>query len=147
MNWVSAHAAPPINSLQINYLQVLNQSHLITVSKYITKLAPLQGQRALLSSLDHGLHDHLPTCFIMASKCISKLTQLQIQSASLSSRNLVYQLHLHTCMITASECISEVTGMSSSGAPKIALKRCLQPVQIYRVYMGSCIDIQIHSWE
>ena len=43
------------------------------------------------------------------------------------------QVHLQTRSVTASEYISEFTRMSFLGAPEIALKHRLQPVQIYRV--------------
>jgi len=53
---------------------------------------------------------------------------------------LATQARDHTRAITASKCISESTWSSSSGAPRIALNNCLQPVQIYDVWMGSYID-------
>ena len=69
--------------------------------------------------LDLGLQVHLQSRSITDSKCISEL------------HNLGLQVLLQTRSITASKSISEFTRSSFSGAPRIALKHRLQPVQIY----------------
>jgi len=91
----------------------------------------------------------------MASKCISEPVWSQPRSASPSSHNQGLpsasskslhhglQVNLPTHSITVSKCISEFTQSSFSGAPQIALKHLLQPVQIYRVLMSSYIHIQM----
>ena len=114
------------------------QPRLITASKCISRLARLRPAR----SHDHGPQVHISKLArsrppsvspdslnyvlrvrsITASKCISKLARLWPP-----------QVHLQTRSITASEYISEFTGSLFSGAPRIALKLRLQPVQIYRV--------------
>jgi hypothetical protein len=74
------------------------------------------------------------------SECISKFTQSQLQSVCAQTVNYRLQVHIEAGPITASECISEFIWSSFSGTPQSALKHRLQPVQIYRVQMGSYID-------
>jgi hypothetical protein len=126
-----ARSRPPIASpiLLDRGLQVHLQTRSSTASKCISKLARLQHP----SSRDHGLQVHLHTRLITASKCISKLARSRPSSVSLNSPDYGLQAHLQTRSITASECIYEFTRSSFSGAPRIALKHRLQPVQIYRV--------------
>jgi len=112
------------NSLD-HSLQVYLQTGWITASNFARSWPP----SASTHSLDHGLQVHLQTHLITAFKCISKLAWLRPPS----SLDNGLQVHLQTHPITASECISEFTRSSFSGAPRIALKHCLQPVQIYRV--------------
>ena len=98
------------------------QVHTIVASKYISPIA-----------LDHGLQVHLQSRSIAASKWLSKPTQLPPPTASTKSLDHALGVHLQTRSITATECISEFTRSSISGAPRIAVKHRLQPVQIYRV--------------
>ena len=84
-------------------------------------------------SLNHGLHLFLPTPLITASKCISKLARSGPQSASPNMLDYGTQLHLQSRSITALEYTSQPTQPSISGAPHIAPKLRLQPVQIYCV--------------
>jgi len=56
------------------------------------------------------------------------------------------EVHLQTYSFTTSECICEFIPLSLSGAPRIAPKHHLQPVQIYRVSMGTYTDIWIHRY-
>jgi len=115
-----------------NSLDPCFQVCMIMASKCISKLAPSWPRSASPISLDHGLrsacpnsHNHgLQVCTVIATKCISKLAQ---------SRPL--------------KCISESTRLSSSGAPQIALKHRLQPVQIYRVLMCSYIVTYMHRYK
>jgi len=146
-----ARSRPPSaspNSLD-HGLQVHLQTRSIAASKCISKLARLQppsshdhGLQVHISklarswppsaspnSLDHGLQVYLRTRSITAFKCITTLARLRPPS----SHDHGLQVHLQTRSITASEGISEFTRWSFSGAPRIALKHRLQPVQIYRV--------------
>jgi hypothetical protein len=143
-----ARSRPPI-SLDPGF-QVYLQTRSITASKCISKLARSRPPsaspnsldpglqvyfqtRSISNSLDHCLQVHLQTRSIPVSKCISKLARLLPPSASTHSLDHGLQVHLQTRSIMASECISEFTRSSFSGAPRIALKLLLQPVQIYRV--------------
>jgi hypothetical protein len=125
-----------LQSVLPNSLDYGLQVRTIMASKCISKLARSRSRSASLSSLDHSLQVYLQIHSITASKCISKLAR----SRPPSSHDHGLQVHLQTRSITASECISEFTRSSFSGAPRIALKHRLQPVQIYCVYMGSYID-------
>jgi len=132
-------------SVSLSSLNLVLQLHLqtrsITASKCISKLARLRPPQV-----------HLQTPSITISDCISKFTRsrppsvspntldyrLQVHRSrppSVFPNTLDYrlQVHLQSRSITASECISEFTRLSFSGAPRIALKRHLQPIQIYRV--------------
>ena len=126
------------------------QTRSITASKCIPILARLPPPSVSPNSLHHRLQVHLQTRSITASKGISRLDRLRPASShdhglqvhistlarsrppSASPNSLDYrlQVHLHSRLITASEYISEFTGSSISGAPRIALKHRLQPVQI-----------------
>jgi len=139
-------------------LQVHHQTPYITASKCLSNLAWLQPPSVspkLLQyglavhtitdcnclsphSLDHGLSVYFETRLMTPSKCISKLAWLRPPS----SHDHALPVHFETHLITASKSISELTGSSVSGAPWIALKQCLQPIQIYRVLMGSNIDAE-----
>ena len=136
-------------SVYPNLLDHSLQVHLHTrsnmASKRISKLARLRP--ASLHHHDHQVHlqtrsitsfmlawssplsAYLHTPSIMASKWISKLTRLQLPS----SHDSGLQVRLQTCSITISPCISMFTYSSFWGAPPIAPKHRLQPVQIYRV--------------
>jgi len=139
----SVSPSPHNHSLQV-YLQI----HSITAYKCISKLTRLwpatshshglqcisklalsRSRSASVSSLDHGLQVYLQICSITASRSISKLAQLW----PASSHDYGIQVHLQSHLIMPSECISQFTRSSFSGAPGIALKQCLQPVQIYCV--------------
>ena len=98
------------------------QTHTITASKCISKLARLQPPEV-----------HLQTPSISISECISKFTLSRPLSVSPNTLDYRLQVHLQSRSITALECISEFTRSSFSGAPRIALKRRLQPIQIYSV--------------
>ena len=90
-------------------IQVYLQSHSITPSKCISKLARLWHPSthdhglpsASLNSFDHGLGVHLHTRSITLSKCISIPAWLQPPSSH------YYGLQVYT--ITASKCISKLT--------------------------------------
>jgi len=123
---------PYLNSLD-HGLQMHLWVHFISVSKCISKLARSWPPSASQNLIDHGLQVNHWVHSISASKCMSKLARSRPPSASLSSRNRDLQWHLQTRSITASECMSEFTWSSFSGAPLIALKHPLQPVQIYCV--------------
>jgi len=141
MKAVSAPGAPSIERLQ-----VLVQSHSIMASKFISKLGQSRLQSASRSLLNHGLQTYSITTSQFAplwpSKCISKLPQLRPPSW----QNYCPQLNLQTCSITASKCISEFARSSSSGAPQIAQRHLLQPVQIYCLQMDYYIDTSIHRY-
>jgi len=100
-----------------------------TTSKYLSKLARLRAP----SSLDHGLQVHLQTRSITASQCISKLAWSRPPSVSPNTLDYHLQENLQSRSLTASECVSEFTWLLLSGAPRITLKRRLQPIQIYCV--------------
>jgi len=117
-------------------LQVHLQTCSITASKCISKLPPLWPP----SSCDHGLQVHLQTRLMMILECISMFGPSRSPSVSPNTLEYCLQVHLPTHSIMPSECISELTWLSVSGAPRIALEHRLQPVQIYRVQMGSYID-------
>ena len=120
--WVTWSRPPNASRNSLKHsLQVHLQTRSITASKCIFEL------------LDVGLQVHHQTCSITASKCIFKLARLRPPSVSLSSLDHSLPVLLHICSITASKCISEFTWSSFSGAPQIALKHCLQPVQISSV--------------
>jgi hypothetical protein len=139
----AVHQLPPStrpNSLDYG-LQVHLQTRSITASKCISKLAQSWPPSVCPNSLDHGIQ--VPT--IMASKCIYTLARSLPSSVSLNSLDYGLQVHLQSRSIMASKvhlqtrsitppaCIPEFTQSSFSGAPRIALKHRLQPVQIYRV--------------
>jgi len=148
MNRVPAPGAPSIDRLQ-----VLVQSRSITASKCISRLARLRAPRShdhclqvhisklarsrppsvSPNSLDYGLQVHLQTRSITISECISKFTRSRPPSVSPNTLDYRLQVHLQIRSITALEYISEFTRSSFTGAPRIALKHRLQPVQIYRV--------------
>ena len=98
------------------------QSRSITPSKCISKLVPFQRPQV-----------HLQSPLITISECISMFTRSRPPSVSPSTLGYRLQVHLHSRSITASEYISEFTWSSFSGALRIAVKRRLQPIQIYRV--------------
>ena len=110
------------HGLQVAYLQTRS----ITATKCIPNLA----QSGPPSSHEHGLQVHLQTPSIMIWECISKFTWSRPPSVSPNTLDFRLQVHLQTRSITALEYISEFTQSSVSGAPRIALKHCLQPVQI-----------------
>jgi len=110
-------------------LQVHLETRSITASNCISQLARLRPA----SSDKHGLQVHLQTRSIAISECISKFTRSLPRSVSPNMLDYCLQVHLQTRSVTASEYISEFTRMSFLGAPEIALKHRLQPVQIYRV--------------
>jgi len=95
-------------------LQVHRQTRLITACKFTRSSSP--GQ-------------YLPICSITASKAISQLARLWLPS----SHDHCLQAGPQICWITASDSLSQFTGFSFSGAPRISLNHCLQPVQIYCV--------------
>jgi len=105
------------------------QTRSITASKCISKLAQSRPPSVYLNSLNYSLQ----VCTMMDSKCIYKLARSRSRSASLSALDHGLQVCLAGRSITASECISEFTWSSFSGAPQIALKDRLQPIQVYRV--------------
>ena len=133
-----ARLQPP--SSHNHSLQVHLQTRSITASKCISKPARWRPPSASPNSLDNGLQVHLQTPSIAISECISKFTRSRPPSVCANTVDYYLQVHLQTSSITASECISEFTRSSFSGPPQIALKHRLQPVQIYRMYMGSYID-------
>jgi len=141
--------------------QVHLQTHSITASEWITKLAQSQPPCSSPNLLNHGNYDlpvHLLSHSIMASKfgrlsppsaypnlpyhgfqvhkiiafkCNSKLIRLRPPSASPSSFDFGLQVHLHTWSMTAGKCDSKFSSVSSLAAPWIALKHRLQPGEIY----------------
>jgi len=115
-----------------------------TASKYSSNLAQLRPP----SSHHHGLQVHLQTRSITSSKCLFQLAWLRppnsldhcvhvyLQTCMITASKFAWsrlQVHVQIHSITSSECISEFTHLSFPGAPQIALKHCLHPVQIYRV--------------
>ena len=137
-----------VSSTRPNSLDYGLQVRSITASECISKIARLRPPSASPNSLDYGLQ----TRSIMASKCITKLARfrpsslhdhglqvhLQTQSitgpsVSLNSHDYGFQVHFHTRSLKALECIFQFTRSSFSGAPRIALKQHLQPIQKYRV--------------
>jgi len=113
-------------------LQVSLQTCSITPSKCISRLA-----RSRPGSLrQRVLQIHLQTHSITISECISNFTRSGPPSVSPTTLDYRLQVRLYTCSITALECISEFAWRSLSGTPQIALKHCLQPVQIYPVVDG-----------
>jgi len=90
MNGDSAPSAPPIDLLQMYYLQVLLHSRSITASKCISNLAQIQPLRLHTHGLQVHLQTHLPTASKLIRswppKCISKLVRSRPASASLSTQ-------------------------------------------------------------
>ena len=83
MDIVSAHGVPPIDSLQIDHLQVLLQScSIIACNKCISKFAQSRPRSVPLSSLNLRPKLHLQTRSITASKFISEFTRPRPQSVS-----------------------------------------------------------------
>ena len=105
------------------------QVYLQTRSNMASRFARSWPPSALTQSLDHGLQGYLQNRSITALKCISIVARLLPPSLY----DFSLQVHLQTRLITASEFIFEFTRLSLLGAPRIALKHCLHPVQIYRV--------------
>jgi len=122
-----------ISKLARSWPPVHLQTRSSTASNCISKLARLRPPSASPNLLDHGLQVHHQTRSIMVSNCISKLARSRPPIVSPNTLDYCLQVHLETCSITASECISEFTRSSFSGAPRIALKHRLQPIQIYCV--------------
>jgi len=128
------------------WIECYHPAHLqLTICMCFPYLARLWHPSASRNLLDHGLQVHLQPCAIIASKfavswhqspylkCISESTRSRLQSASPNSLDYSLQVDLQTSSITASECISEFTWLSSSDAPRIALKRSVFAVQIFCV--------------
>jgi len=107
----------------------LPNSHVHCIQVHISKHTRSWPPSVSPNSLDRGQHVHLRTPAITAFKCISTLARLWRPS----SHDPGSQVHRTTRSFTASEGISEFTQSSFSGAPRIALKHRLQPVQIYSV--------------
>ena len=134
-----ARSQPPsVSPNSLNHgLQVHLQTRSITASMCISRLAGFWPA----SSHGHLLQVHLQTRSITAWKFAQSWppsAHLQSHSFTASkciSSTLDYglQVHLQSCLITALEYISVFTRSSFSGAPWIALKLRLQPVQIYCV--------------
>ena len=99
------------------------KTHLIVASKCLLFWPPCSAP----NFLDHSFLLYLWVHLISASHCISKL--------ALSWR----PVHLSVHTMTTSKSISGLTQLSSSGAPRFALKHHLQPAQIYRVQMDSYV--------
>jgi hypothetical protein len=118
-----------LQTRSITASKCISEFNLISASKCISKLAQSQPPSVSLYSHDAGLQ----TCSITISECISQFTRLGPPSVSPNTLDYRLLVHLQTRSITASECISEFTQSSFSGEPRIALKHCLQPVQIYCV--------------
>jgi len=143
MKGVSAPGAPSIECLP-----ALVQARWVTACKCIAKLARSRPPSVSPNSLVYAIQVRT----IMACRCIYTLARSLPPSASPNSLDHGLQLHLQTlsitaakvdhqtCSITATACIPAFTRSSFSSAPRIALKHRLQPVQIYRVQMGSYID-------
>jgi len=108
-------------------------AHSITASKWISKLSWLRPRSPSPNLLDHGLQVYLQPRSITASKSISSFTRSRPPGVFSNPLDYCLQVRLQTRWITFSERISEFTPSSFSGAPRIALKHRLQPVQIYRV--------------
>jgi len=94
-------------------------------SNCISKLARSQPP----SSNDHDLQVHRHTRLLMASK----FTQSWAPTLSPHLLHYSLQVDVYVQEVISSKCISEYTWWSSSGTPPIALKHCLQLVQIYCV--------------
>jgi len=105
----------------------------LTISECISKFTRSRPPSASPNSLDYGLHVHLQTLSMTACNCISTLARLRPPCVSPNTLDYRLQVHLQSRSIMATECSSEFTRSSFSGAPRIALKRRLQPIQIYRV--------------
>jgi hypothetical protein len=131
--WISKHSLLRHPSSHDHDLQVHLQTRSIMASKCISRLARSRPPSAS------------PSRTIIAFKCIFKLARSRPPSASPNSLDCGLQVypqtrsiaaskvHLQTRAIMAPERIPEFTRSSFSGAPRIALKHSLQPVQIYRV--------------
>jgi len=121
---------PSASQHSLDYsLQVYLHTGLITASKCIYKLALSRCPSSSPNSLDHNPEVYLQPRSINAFRCISKPPRIRPPS----SHDHGLQVHLYISTITVPECISEFTLSSFSGAPQIALKHWLQPVQIYHV--------------
>ena len=105
----------------------------LRVSKCMSEWNGSRPPNAYPKSIDLSASNWISVHSISASKCISKRSRFRPPIESLSSLDLALQVHLQSCAIMASKCFSEITQSSSFGAPRIALKYRLQPVQIYRV--------------
>jgi len=141
-----------ISKLASKCISKLPQSETPSVSPnslhYGVQVRTITASKCVSYSLDHGLQVYLqtcsitsskfawsppptasPTCSVTASKCIFKLARLWPPN----SQDHGLQVHLQTGSITGSKCISKRARLSFSGAPRIALKHYLQPVQIFCV--------------
>jgi len=78
---------------------VADESHSITASKCLSKLARSQPRSVSVKPHHYGLQ----TRSIMASQCISKLARSRSRSASRSSLDHGLQLYLQIRLITASK--------------------------------------------
>jgi len=114
-------------------LQVQLQTHSIKNSECISKFTRSRPPSVSPNTLQYRLQVHLQTWMIMALKCIWKQSWSRPWSVSPNKLDDCLQLHHYTRSITASEDICEFIRSSSSGAPGIALKLHLQPVEIYCV--------------
>ena len=110
-------------------LQVHLQTYSIMASRCISRVAGLRPA----TSHNHVPQLHLQTRSITISEWIPKFSPSWPPSVSPKTLDYPLQVHLQTCSIMALECISEFPQSSFWGAPRIALKHCLQPVQIYGV--------------
>jgi hypothetical protein len=127
-------------------------TRLITSSKCSSTLARSQPPSLSPNSRNYGIYVHtsmaskcintlarrLPpssfqTCSFTAFRCISTPDQLWPPCSSPMSLDHGLQLHHQTRSIRARQCIPVFTRSSFSGAPQIAVRHSLRPVQIYRV--------------
>jgi len=127
-------------------LQVHLQTRSITASKFAQSWPPCgippnshnHGSKCISEQArlrhpslhEDGLQVLLQTSCITISECISKFTRSRPPSVSLNTLDYRLQVHLQAHSIAASEYISEFTRSSFLGAPQIAFKHRLQPVQI-----------------
>ena len=126
-----ARSQPP--SVSPSLLNFGLRVHLQTPSVTVSKLAWSRPPCVSPNSLDDGLQVHLHTGLITILECLTKCTWSWSPSVSPNTLDYCLQVHLQTRLIMALECMSEFSRSTFSGAPRIALKHYLQPVQIYGV--------------
>ena len=108
----------------IDRLQALIQSHSITDSKCISKVARSRPPNASPNSLDHGLQVNFQTDSITACKFAWSWPP----TASPITLDHRLQVHLQTCSITISECISKFT---RTRPPSVSPNTLDYPLQVH----------------
>jgi len=139
-----ACSQPPITSANLldHGVRVHHQTSSITTCKFVRLRPPstyLQTRSITASKIISTVSQlrppqvHLQTPSITISECISRFTRSRPSNVFWNIIDYHLQDHFQSGSIMGYERISEFTGSSFWGAPRIALKCCLQSIQIYRV--------------